>query len=284
MSKIFEDFAEFMKTQPYELTRVSMMKDGEIETIEFNPANPCQNSYSVAKSFTMTAIGILYDRGLVKLDEKICDIFPDEFTEKSDKRWQDCTVEMALTHCLGLPGGFLDIDCNPSSEFGEDYLRYMFEYPLEYDPGTDSKYSDGAYYLLSCIVEKKSGMKTDDFLWKNLLYKMGFQEFAWSHCPKGHAMGATGLYLHSSDMVKLGYLYLNHGVYNGEQLISEEWAKLAPEKGYAFGWDEQRPFYAKGGMCGQKLAVLPEKNCAIAVQSFGGNSQVPVEWFSDYAE
>lgn len=284
MSKIFEDLAEFLKTQPFQLTRVSQMKDGEIETLECTPANPCQNSYSVAKTFTMTAIGILYDRKQIALDEKICDIFADELPEKMDKRWYDCTVEMALTHRLGLPGGFLDIDCNPSSIFGEDYLRYMFEYPLEYDPDTDSKYSDGAFYLLSCIVEKKTGMKTDDFLWKNLLYKMGVQEFAWSHCPKGHAMGATGLYIHSSDMVKLGWLYLNNGVYNGERLLSEEWTKMVPEKDFALGWDEDRSYYAKGGMCGQKLAVFPSQGRAVAVQSFGGDTGIVMDWFKNYKE
>ena len=284
MSKIFEAFTEFTKANDLGLIRVSMMKDGKIETLECQPSNPCQNGYSVAKAFTMTAIGLLYDKGLVKLDEKICDIFADELPEKMDSRWYDCTVEMAIQHRLGLPGGFLDIDCNPSSDFGEDYLEYMLSYPLEYDPDTERKYSDGAYYLLSCIVEKKTGMKTDDFLWKNLLYKMGYQEFAWSHCPKGHAMGATGLYVHSSDMVKLGYLYLDHGRYNGEQLISEEWTKLAVENEYSLNWDETKAMYSKGGMNGQILAVIPEKNCAVAVQSFGGNSSAAAEWFRDYKE
>ena len=284
MSKIFEDFSEFMKTQPYELTRVSMMKDGEIETIEFNPANPCQNSYSVAKSFTMTAIGILYDRGLVKLDEKICDIFPDEFTEKCDKRWQDCTVEMALTHRLGLPGGFLDIDCNPSSEFGEDYLKYMFEYPLEYDPGTDSKYSDGAFYLLSRIVEKRTGISTDNFLWEEMFYKMGFQEMAWSHCPRGHVIGATGLYIHSADMAKMGAVFLNGGTYNGQRILSNEWVDIAVNNEYGVDWDDRHTMYYKGGMFGQKLIMVPGQNRVVALQAYGANSDTVAKFVRDYGD
>lgn len=283
MRKFTDDCAEFIAAQSLDITRVSVYKDRMIETVECVPANPCQNCYSVAKTFTMTAIGLLYDKRMIRLDEKICDIFADELPKDGmDPRWYDCTVEMALKHRLGLPGGFLDIDCNPSATFGEDYLNYMFTYTLEYTPNTDSKYSDGAYYLLSRIVEKKTGMGTDNFLWKEMLYKLGFQEMAWSHCPMGHVMGATGLYIHTSDMVKLGAVYLNGGTYNGERLISEEWVKLATENEYSLNWDEDRKVYSKGGMRGQKLFVIPSRNLAGAVQSFEGNSDAVVNWIKNY--
>lgn len=283
MSKFIDDCAEFIAAQSLDITRVSVYKDRMIETVECVPANPCQNCYSVAKTFTMTAIGLLYDKRMIRLDEKICDIFADELPKDGmDPRWYDCTVEMALKHRLGLPGGFLDIDCNPSATFGEDYLNYMFTYTLEYTPNTDSKYSDGAYYLLSRIVEKKTGMGTDNFLWKEMLYKLGFQEMAWSHCPMGHVMGATGLYIHTSDMVKLGAVYLNGGTYNGERLISEEWVKLATENEYSLNWDEDRKVYSKGGMRGQKLFVIPSRNLVGAVQSFEGNSDAVVNWIKNY--
>ena len=275
MSKFLDECVELLKEQPFAITRISEYKDGKIETAECTPDNPCQNVYSVAKTFTMTAIGLLYDKKLLTLDEKICDIFADELPESGmDERWKLSTVEMALTHALGLPGGFLDIDCNPSSMFGEDFLNYMFTYPLEYTPGTDHKYSDGAFYLLARIVEKKTGVEVDDFLWKEMFYKLGFQEMAWSHCPKGHAMGATGLYLHTSDMVKLGAVYLNGGTYNGERFLSEEWCRMAVEKGFALSWDETHTMYSKGGMRGQKLFVIPGQNRAVAVTSFGGNMDV----------
>lgn len=284
MSKFIDDCLDFIKTQPFEIIRISQMVNGEVETAECTPVCYCQNTYSVAKAFTMTAIGILYDRGIIRLDEKICDIFRDELPEDMDKRWEMSTIEMALSHRLGLPGGFLDIDVNPSSTFGEDYLRYMFSYPLEYTPGSDSKYSDGAFYLLSRIVTKKIGMSLEDFLWKEILLKMNFQEIAWSHCPKGYSIGATGLYIHSSDAVKLGWLYLNNGVYNGKRFLSEEWTRIAVENEFAFDWDETHRIYYKGGMFGQKLIVVPEQKRVVCMQAFGANSQVVAEWIRDYTE
>lgn len=291
MSRFLNECIKFIETQPFDILRISEVQGGgEIETVERQEVCWCQNTYSVAKSFTMTAIGLLYDRGLVKLDEKICDIFADEWLRISedgnplDERWNLVTVEMALTHRLGVPGGFLDIDTHRITEFGEDFLRYMLTYPLDYTPGTDRKYSDGAFYLLARVAEKKTGEVMDNFLWRELLWPMGFQEMAWSHCPKGHVIGATGLYLHSSDMVKLGQLYLHGGVYGGRRYLSEEWVNLALTKGFGFDTSGDGKIYYKGGMYGQKLMILPEQDRVAAMQAFGANSDTVAKWAISYKE
>lgn len=284
MSNFLKDLEDFLTKQPFKIIRASEIYDNnEPETIEQIPGNPCQNSYSIAKTFTMTAIGLLYDRGKVKLNDKVCDILSDELPEYGmDPRWYDSTVEMALKHSLGLPSGFLDIDTHKSTEFGRNYLDYMLKYPLEYTPGEDSRYSDGAYYLLSVIVEKISGKALENYLWEELLYDLGFLEFAFSHCPMGHAMGATGMYTRSEDIAKLGQLYLNNGVYKGKRLLSEDWTNTAVEREFAFDWDEEHKVYCKGGMCGQKLIVAPSQKRVVCVHSFGGNTGIIEKFIRDY--
>ena len=279
-SQFLEECAAFAKERSLNVIRVSEARGGgEILTAEIMPASPCQDVYSVAKTFTMTAIGLLYDKGLLRTDEKVCDILSDELPESGmDERWRSSTVEMALTHRLGLPGGFLDIDVSPSWEFTGDFLNYLFTYPLAYEPGTESRYSDGAYYLLSRIVAKKAGMAMDDFLWKEMLPRLDVRELAWSHCPKGHPIGATGLYVHSSDMVKLGLVYLNNGLYKGRRILSEEWTRLALEKEFALNRYGQKGTYGKGGMHGQELLIVPYQDRVIAIQSF---SEEPDE-FNDF--
>ena len=107
---------------------------------------------------------------------------------------------------------------------------------------------------------------------------------AWSHCPKGHPIGATGMYISSEDMVKLGMVYLNLGVYRSERVLSEEWCKMALEKQFTFEWDPQHKIFFKGGMHGQKLIVYPEQRRVVAMQSFGANSNTVAEWVRDYKE
>ena len=279
MSQFLQNCVDHIKTQPFDIIRITQIKDGVSETIHSTEANPCQNTYSVAKSFTMTAIGLLYDRGLVRPEDKVCGILQEELPVSGmDPRWHDVTVDMALSHRLGLPVGFLDIDVNPSAKFGWDYLHYMLTYPLVYDPGTDYMYSDGAFYLLSRIASKLAGMPMDTFLWKELFFPLGFQEMAWSRCPMGYPMGATGLYIGSEDMAKLGQLYLDKGMYAGKRILSEEWVNLALEREYAFEWDADHRSFAKGGMCGQRLMVIPEDRRVIALQAYGANSDVVAQW------
>lgn len=54
---------------------------------------------------------MLYDRGLLSTDDLVCNILKDELPKGMDERWHTATVDMALSHKLGLSEGFLDIDC-----------------------------------------------------------------------------------------------------------------------------------------------------------------------------
>ena len=245
------------------------------------PTNACQNSYSVAKAFVVTAIGILYDRGLIKPEDRITEILREECPADVDPRWHEITVHDALLHRLGLPGGFLDIDTHKAEEFGHDYLTYMFRYPFDHEPRIQRSYTDGAYYMLARIVEKKAGMPIDNFLWDTLFYPLGFQEMAWSRCPMGHPMGATGLYIRTVDMVKLGQVYLNGGTYGDTRIISEEWVKLTLENGYELNKMKENS-YGKGGMNGQQLWVFPEKNHVIAWHGHHRHNADLHQWVLDY--
>ena len=114
----------------------------------------------------------------------------------------------------------------------------------------------------------------DDYLWKHLLYSLEFREMAWSKCPKGYPMGATGLYVYTEDLVKLGELYLNQGEYRGQKLISGEWVKTVLREGYEFARTAGGG-YGKGGMYGQMLVFYPEQNRVVAYHSFNGMDLIP---------
>lgn len=282
MSDFFTRLTDYVRDQGWNTFSLAVAEgDADIQSAQLIRTNACQNVYSVAKAYTMTAIGMLYDRGLLTPDSRIVDLFHDELPADADDRWEVCNIDMALRHRLGLPGGFLDIDCAASTDFGEDFLAFLFKTPLAYDPDTDSQYSDGAYYLLARIVDKLSGEHMDDFLWRELFVKTDVLEAAMSHCPQGHPIGATGLYIRAADMVKLGRLYLRGGVYNGKRLLSEEWIRLVQDREYCFGWDETHSVYQKGGMHGQKLVIDPVHDRTACMESFGANGDLFVEFVRD---
>ena len=259
------------------LYSIAVMDKNGLHKCIIHPANRCNNSYSVAKAFTMTAIGMLWDKGLIRTEDKIYDIFKDEFPENSDPKWKAVTVDHVLRHSAGFGSGFLDIDVERISEYGtDDFLQIVLSHPLQYGPGEKWVYSDAAFYLLSRVVSKISGQKLDDFLAPALFGTLGFQELAWSKCPHGYPMGATGLYISSADMVKLGYAYACGGEYNGKTVVSSDWVKLALSRGYEFGQYKDSGVYAKGGMNGQMLAFSTKKRVACAWHGFEQQKDVGV--------
>lgn len=244
-------------------------RDMHIRRQTVTPANPCCNGYSIAKAYTGLAVGLLYDRGLLTPESRALPFLAGLLPDGIDERWQDVTVEHLMLHTAGLGRDPLDIDTNDASAFpSKDYLHIVLTEPLPHLPGKGYQYTDAAYYLLSRVIERVAGCDLADFLRPILMGKLNFKEFAWSVCPKGYCMGATGLYTRTEDMLKLAILYLRDGDWNGEQIVSREWVDLVLSRGYEFkpqgcGW------YAKGGMCGQMLTFHPEKGVAVAWHAYG---------------
>ena len=259
---------EYVKANIPDMYSISVLENGQISSLQVMPANKTNNIYSVSKLFTVTALGLLYDEGKFHPSEKIVDIFQDELIPNMDAKWNDVTADMVMRHRYGIKQGFLDIDVEDVNGYEalygtrNDFLRIVFSAKLPLALDGPSRYSDAAYYLLSRVVAKKAGMDLQDYLRIKLFNPMQFEEFAWSHCPMGYSMGATGLYLRCTDMLKLGQLYLNKGIYNGARLLSEDWCDLTLERSY-----ELSPVhggYAKGGMGGQFLYVNYLRNTVVA--------------------
>ena len=268
MSKFLDDFAAYIKDNNGRVFSIAEISgDYAPEKIEITENNPCQNIYSVSKIYTVTAIGVLCDRGLLHTDNTVTEILKDECPDCYDPYWDITTIDMLMRHRIGFPGGF-DIDVNDASKYDYDYLKEIMRKKWVCPPDTERHYEDAGYYILSRIVHKVTGKPLFVFCWENIFYPLGFREASWSCCPKGHAMGATGLYIRVDDMIKLGAVYLNNGLYMGKQIVSSEWVQTVLERQYEFSPNGIRDSYNKGGMNGQNLLVIPCENRVVAWQGY----------------
>lgn len=247
-------------------------REGNIARQTVNPANPCCNCYSIAKAFTVTAVGILYDRGALRPEDAAVSFIPDLCPEDMDEKWHRVTLDHLMLHLAGFGRGLLDIDADDASTYPtHNYLDIVLREPLPYEPGTHHQYTDAAYYLLSRVIERVSGQDLAALLRPTLFDVMNFKEYAWSSCPRGYSMGATGLYLRTEDVVKLGILYLRGGDWMGERVVSEEWVNTVLERGYEFK-DKGNGWFGKGGMRGQMLTFNPERGIAVAWHGYDRKS------------
>lgn len=247
----------------------------------YQPCSLGHNSYSVAKAFVMTAIGLLQDEGVLSVHDPMTKFFP-EFGEK----WQHVTLEHALTHTIGFADGFVDTDEDTAAfrvhHLGEDYLPLIAAQPLFYAPGTHYAYSDTAFYLLSRVVLTACGQPVDEYLRPRLMLPLGFETVAWTRCPMGCPMGATGLYVSAADMVKLPWLYMQGGVYEGKRILSKAWVRQALDGEYELKPLGETSLIGKGGMYCQKILFSRTGNFAAAwhAHNKGGADKPLVEYLS----
>ena len=257
-------------TKEHQLTlfdHAVMTKDGISELVT-GMGNPLNNSYSVAKCFAAAAVGFLWDEGKIGLDEPVTDVLKGEY-DSAAPGWEKVLVRHALGHTMGIGCGYLDIDTEDIFSYGtDDFLTYAFSAPITHTPGEHYCYSDAAYYIVSRLVERRSGEKLDEFLMHRLLMPLRVQEAAFSRCPRNHPIGATGLYIRSRDMVKLGYVYCRRGAWEGRQLLSEAWVRIEEQEAFNFKETSVKGVYAKGGMRGQMLLYSPGGEYAAAWHSY----------------
>lgn len=242
----------------------------DVQTKTFTEANPCQNSYSVAKAFCVHAVGILIDRHLLSESDLLTEVLKDEIDFDYESAWDKVTLRHLLTHKSGLQTDCLDIDNNDASTFGDDFLKRALQTPLTAEPDEEEFYTDAAYYLIARMVEATTGKTLNAFLYDELFAPTAFREVAWSTDPQGHTLGGTGLYVRTEDMAKLGVIYANGGVLNGKRYISSEWIQTVLQNGYEFrplngadGW------YGKFGINGQLLAFNPRTRETLAWHGYG---------------
>ena len=170
-----------------------------------------------------------------------------------------------------------------SKEEVKDWVQYAIDIPLRAQhPDQFFLYSSLSSHLLSVILSRVTGMDTLSFASKQLFKPLGIacseqEGFSWLTDPQGHYLGGTGLSLTAPDAAKIGYLYLNKGLWNGTQILPRWYASEAtqdhsggghPEAaGYGYQWwvaeqEGYHSFYA-AGYGGQYIHVFPELDTII---------------------
>jgi len=203
---------------------ILVIRNGYIVTEEyfngFNRETP-HNVMSVSKSFLSAMTGIaLKEEYLDSLEVKMLDYFPEYIYQSIDPRKFDITIRHLLMMRMG-------IDHEENNYFyiynSSNWIKTTIELPLLYDPGTRFRYNTFETHLVSAIITKTSGMSTMEFAKKYLLDKLNINCTEWWQDPQGYFFGGNSMHFIPRDMARLGYLYMNKGKLDGNQIISPGW-------------------------------------------------------------
>ncbi|HEU4602307.1 MAG TPA: serine hydrolase, partial [Steroidobacteraceae bacterium] len=91
------------------------------------------------------------------------------------------------------------------------------------NPGERSSYCSAGAVLLGDMLSLRTGMALDDYANMYLLQPLGIEQALWRRSPDGHATGGGGMRLRPRDAAKFGQLYLDGGVWQGQQIVPKDW-------------------------------------------------------------
>ena len=245
------------------------------------------NTYSVTKSFTSALVGIAIDQGLVgSVDDPITSYFPNITFENDSPEKQNVTIKHILTMTSGFDYG---VDPTLAPPVEGSVALHVLNSPVSREPGTSWVYDSQAPSILNRIIEIQSNMSFLDYANATLFNPLGIQNPRWGSDDSGLAYGGFGLYLTSREMAKFGQLFLQEGVWEGEQLISKEWVQestsghipdsvdfvysVQPSRDYGYLWWIHDGFYIASGLHGQRIIVNPDNHYVLVFTSLDVTQQ-----------
>jgi CubicO group peptidase (beta-lactamase class C family) len=241
--------------------------------------------YSVTKSVLSILVGIASDEGYLRPDEKLFEIFPEEFDEFTDPRARDITVRDVLTKTEGFAENiWAEFNMGPRKAGKAQLWRWMLNRRVEYPAGTHFRYDNVGSDLLSVVLSRAIKQRAADYARRKLFEPLRIDNYTWLSDSEGHLHGEMGLNITARDMTKVGILYLQHGRWDGKQIVSESYVRESTSAhngggppvnaSYGYQWWVRRTatglnaFFA-AGYKGQLISVFPEQNLVIAVASDG---------------
>ena len=257
---------------------------------------------SVTKTFTAAAILQLRDEGLLKLDDPVARYVP----EYRPPGGEGITLRRLLSHASGVPDVGLD-PRDPVALTGPrtplDLVAAFKDKPLDFAPGTNSRYSNAGYALLGLVIQRVAGTTYADYVRDRLIGPLklahtsygidvsdgdafarglmegpagGFREAPRFHPSIGYSAG--GLYSSVEDL----WTWVR-GLRDGAILSSASWEEMTadPKNGFGLGWLVMNTWNRKdiahgGGAPGYNawIEYWPRDGVFVAVLSNTGGTPV----------
>lgn len=228
---------------------------------------------SVTKSVVGTLTAIQLQKGsLDSVDHPVIDLFSDKEIQNVDDRKKAMTVQSLLDMTSGIE--WVERFYTPDETLmrmykSPDRTAFVLNQPMVGAPGAKFNYNGGNPYLLSALINKKSGQNAFDFAKKELFEPLGIKSAKWGAVDaQGVTIGEAGLFLSPHDMARIGYLYLRNGMWEGKQIIPSSWVerskegKISATNGFQYAnlwWSlPDKGTYMARGRHSQLILIIPK--------------------------
>lgn len=272
--------------------------DGDADTL--------RDTRSATKSITDILVGIAIDESKLRgVDVRVLDVLPEHAAslQNPDARKRRITVEDFLTMSSPLECD----DWNDASRGNEermylveDWAQFVLDLPIrgrmhvgEDVPappfGRYFSYCTGGVFVLSEVLTRATGMRTDRYAQARLFGPLGIKNVSWVFSPLGVPQTGGGLRLTSRDLLKIAQLYLDGGHWTGKQIVSAAWvrtsttphAQIDATTNYGYLWwlksfgpaGQAHAAFFMSGNGGNKVVVIPDLDLALVITSTNYNAR-----------
>lgn len=254
---------------------VVLIKDGFLvgeRYAENFDENSYGTSWSMAKSFYASLIGISIDRGeIASLDDKVAD-YLDYF---GDQR-----AEISIRDLLDMTSGLEMPDHEHEKMFfSSDHLAYARAVGVEKPARQKFEYNNVNSMLLAEILQNATGQKADILLKERVFDKIGLTDVTLWRDSAGNPLTYCCVDTTARQYSRFGLLFARSGNWNGEQIISESYVNetfskvwdglesstIEQDRGYSLHWwisrhDEEAVIFNASGKFGQYVFVDREND------------------------
>ena len=154
--------------------------------------------FSFSKTLTATAIGFAEQEGLLSLEEKLVDIFPDRCPENPSENLRKADIYSLLTMSCGHEN-----EISAQEDASPDWISAFLHHDFPYAPGTMFQYNTPGTNMLAAILRRKTGMGLTEFLEPRLLAPLGIENARCLRLAVGVERGGAGYFLSTEDMARV---------------------------------------------------------------------------------
>lgn len=264
---------------------VLIVKDGYIVAEQYYSEDYSVNSLhhiaSCTKSITSALYGIALEKGyLQSVDQHVYDFFPEYQILNQSELKESITLEHMLTMSAGLEWYEMEYPYGDDRNTYRQWIdqgggvQFVLNRPMIAAPGEEYSYNTGASHVLSGILQKVTGVRTDSFALEHLFTPMGIDDYYWPIDSRGIANGGSAMKLIPRDMARFGHLYLMDGIWDGKRIIPETWVADSKQQhikrkyieDYFYGyhwWVSDHNSYSAVGYGGQWITIIPEHDLVV---------------------
>ena len=277
------EMMETVQHEGYNIDSISVIRNGYL--VLDAVAHPFKNDtkhiiHSCTKSIVSALIGISIEQGYIDgINTPVLEFFPNREVSNTDTNKESMTLENLLTMTTGY-------QCRDSYLYrwsglnqmreSADWVQFILDLPMSEVPGTKFEYCNSASFLLSALITETTGVSALEYAEEHLFGPLGITDVNWPANTQGINIGWGELRMLPHDMAKIGYLYLQGGQWDGQQIVPEQWIEDSTRKiisatledGYGYQWwiDDSGTYMALG-YAGQFIFVVPEQELVVAFTS-----------------